>query len=78
MVDIVTARTIASELKLERMLYYENTKLRRRKRVARTNVNKYAEPTAKALVVGEPIVGVAEYGRIWQVTRPSAVTLKGT
>ena len=40
--------------------------------VARTDVNKYIEPAAKALVVGEPIEGVAEYGR-WRC--PSTVTI---
>ena len=44
----VTARTNASEPKLERMLYYEDTKLRRRKekeKVIRGSVNKYFKGT---------------------------------
>jgi hypothetical protein len=54
--------------------------------VTRTDVNKYKGLAAKALAVSEPIVGwqnmaaeygssMAEFGRIWQVTRPSTVTM---
>jgi len=40
------------------MLYYEDTKLKRRKKgVARTKVNKYIGAAAKALIIGKPIVG---------------------
>ena len=53
------------------MLSNKNTKLRKEKGVARTDVNKYVELAAKALVVGEPIEGVAEYSR-WRC--PSTVT----
>ena len=53
------------------MLYYEDTKLRRRREsMYRNDVYKYAEFAAKARVVDEPIV---ERSRIWQVARPSAV-----
>jgi len=49
------------------MLYYKNTKLKRRKKgVARTKVNKYIGAAAKVLVIGEPIIGrqnLAEFGR---------------
>ena len=66
---LVTARTNASEPKLERMLYYEDTKLRRRRRgmySTRGEVNKYLARAAKALVTSEPIAGwqnMAEFGR---------------
>jgi len=35
------------------------------KGAAKTNINKYIELAAKALVVGEPIIGC---GRMWQHT----------
>jgi hypothetical protein len=59
----VTARTNASNVKLERMLYYKDTKLRRRKRGRQDRRRQY-RPAAMALVVSEPIVGLAEYGSI--------------
>jgi len=48
------------------MLYYEDTKLKRRRKVTRTDVNKYIGAAAKALAVGEPIIGrqnLVEFGR---------------
>jgi len=53
------------------LLFNKDTKLRRRRRAARTNVNNYAELAAKALVVSEPIAvfhagygNLVEFGRI--------------
>ena len=48
------------------MLFNKDTKLRRRKRVARTEVNKYKGLAAKALAVGEPIVGWQNIAAAWQ------------
>jgi len=49
------------------MLYYKDTKLKRRKKgVAKTDVNKYVGWAAKALALGGPIAGqqnMAEFGR---------------
>ena len=58
---IVTAYTNASEPKPVDCYLMKILSLG--KGVARTDVNKYVEPAAKALIVGEPIEGVAEYGR---------------
>ena len=44
------------------MLYYEDTKLGRRKRGPGTDINKYIGLAAKALVVDKLIVGC---GKIW-------------
>jgi len=49
------------------MLYYEDTKLKRRKKgVVRTKVNKYIRVFAKALIIGELIVSrqnLVEFGK---------------
>jgi len=39
------------------MLFYKDTSQREGKGVTRINVNKYVKFAAKALVLGEPIVG---------------------
>ena len=55
------------------MLYYEDTKLRRRKGVARTDVNKYLEITAKRLANRRVWQNIVAFSIIWQVTRPSTI-----
>ena len=42
------------------MLYYKNIKLKRRKGVARADINNYIELAAKALAVDELIVGYSK------------------
>jgi len=52
------------------LLFNKDTKLKRRRRVARTDVNNYAELAAKALVVGEPIaIFYAGYGNLIEFGR---------
>jgi len=53
------------------LLFNKDTKLRRRRRVARTDVNNYIESATKALVVGKLIAifhaghgNLVEFGRI--------------
>ena len=71
----VTARTIASEPKLERMLYYEDTKLRKRRRGIYRRQGKQISREGRQGASDERANSrMAEYGRFWQVTRPSTVT----
>ena len=62
------------------LLSNKNTKLRKRKRGRQDQYKQNIEPYAKALVIGEPIKGVAEYSR-WRylstVTLTSRDTSKG-
>ena len=46
------------------MLYYEDTKLRRRKGVVRTDVNKYIEVTAKRLANCRVWQNIVAFSRI--------------
>jgi len=59
----VTARTNASKVRLVDCYLTKILSRGEGKGAARTDVNKYVELAAKALVVGEPIIGC---GRMWQ------------
>jgi len=56
------------------MLYYEDTKLKRRKRGRQDRCKQIYRVSRQGASFGRANRRLAEYGRIWQVTYDSAVT----